>query len=77
MRRMLLSPFGSKNTFKTSMVVALFTPSRNKSRSCLIEFESAVPVMCGFHMAKAAMGCLEKHLQGCSTEDASTDYRYN
>lgn len=73
MHRISLSPFRSKNIVSTSKFFILFTPYRNKSRSCLSECESIVPVMGWFYMAKAAMGCLEKHLQECDTEGALTE----
>ena len=34
------------------------------------EFENLVPLMGGFHMAKATMHCLGKFLKGCGIEDA-------
>ena len=34
------------------------------------EFKQLVPMMGGFHMAKAAMHCIGKYLKGCGIEDA-------
>ena len=34
------------------------------------EFKHLVPMMGGFHMAKAAMHCIGKYLKGCGIEDA-------
>ena len=62
-----------QNTFNTSKVFVVFTPSRDKSRNGAVEFESFIPVMSGFHMARPAMRCLGKHLQGCGAEDALTE----